>query len=194
METREMLIGNQGVCAFVLLRGGIVSKFIWKDSHIIYPYRIIGEKRRGGIPICFPFFGASKEEFAEEIPQHGWLRNESLECVDFNETHSLSLKGFNMGRESYPWSLKYKVDLSISKARALEIKLQVKRLTDGISNEAPINPAFHPYFNNLGQRSLEIGSEKITDFSSEAKIIPIKNRALKIDLGERKVEMRLGGD
>jgi len=183
---REMFIS-------VVSKGAIITRLRDKDLDIIYPYSEIGEKIRGGIPICFPFFGPPKEGF-EGISQHGWLREEDLE-PDIRSKDKISFLGENIRYFNYPWHLFYAVNISLFPIeKFIRISLDVKRLIDGVDGDAPINPAFHPYFSNLGKRSVIIDYKEITDFNSKAKIIPVKKRYFIIDLGQRKLEMTLEGD
>jgi D-hexose-6-phosphate mutarotase len=186
-------IKNLNTEAIVSSKGGTVTNLVYKGMDIVYPQRTTVEKKvRGGIPICLPFFGPPKPEFAKEIPQHGWLRNEELE-LSTKSANSVTFSGISLYKRSYPWALRYIVDVSIKAEGVLELKLLVKRLKDGIAGKAPINPAFHPYFSNLGKRSVRIDGTKITEFG-EAKILPIKNKVLFIDSGQAKIQMLLGGD
>jgi len=177
--------------AFVSSIGGTITGFVCDGIDIIYPQKMIGTKLRGGIPICFPFFGSPKARFAKEIPQHGWLRNEELKLIG-KSPFTLIFQGKSQNRKVYPWHLVYQVVTSLT-ADALQLKLKVQRLEDGIIEDAPVNPAFHPYFNNLGRRAVRIGSKEISDFG-EAKIIPIENKVLFVDLGKKTIEILLGND
>ena len=177
----------------VISEGAVITKLRDGNLNIIYPQSKIGKKVRGGIPICFPFFGPPKEGF-REISQHGWLRQEDLE-PDIRSKYRISFLGESIRYSSYPWNLSYAVNIVfIPIKKFVRISLNVKRSMDGVSGNAPINPAFHPYFSNLGKRSVIIDNEEITDFSSKAKIIPIKKRYFTIDLGQKKLEMTLEGD
>lgn len=193
-KTQLIRIGNQDTYALISSRGGTVTSFVCNDIDVIYPQKVIGTKLRGEIPICAPQFSRPSKRFAEEIPQHGLLRNKELEVVAESDC-SVTLTGITKEGKSYPWHLKYQVSVSIKSDYVLELKLQVTRLKDGISGDAPVNPAFHPYFNNLGRRAVTIGNEEITDFSNEAKRVNLKGQKyLLIDLGKKKVQMMLGGD
>jgi galactose mutarotase-like enzyme len=158
-------------------------------------------KQRGGIPICFPFFGPPKPGF-KKLRRHGWLRNEKLAVVS-TSSNSVVLEGENRYRKTYPWYMGYQVTVSMVKDGLLKIELRVTRAKDGVAGKAPINPAFHPYFaNSFGQRARIVdinGSDSL--FSAEikvhpdgrARILPATDDIL-INLGLKKVRMSLGGD
>jgi len=133
--------------ALVSEKGGHVISYIHDGEDVICLQRPKGPKLRGGIPICFPFFGSAPRAFSE-ISQHGWLRNEMLDCWK-EKSNRLVFRGVNHGREGYPWELEYLIK-TIIKPDELSLELEVYRLSDGIESGAPINPAFHPYFANLG--------------------------------------------
>jgi galactose mutarotase-like enzyme len=184
-------IGEGDVYADFSSLGGIISNFVWEKSRIIYPERKVGEKQRGGIPICFPFFGIPPEKFSEH-KHHGWLRNQELHPIEV----SMTLSGFggkNEPTKSYPWRLEYEVWAAISEMKGLALRLRTKRLADGRADGAPINPAFHPFLNFLGRHFAQIGDAKISEFKETAEAFSF-HEIIYIDMGEWWVEMRLGGD
>ncbi len=185
-----MFIENGDGCASISPKGGIVAMYVFRDKHIIYPERPVGEKSRGGIPICFPFFGKPKESF-EEIPQHGFLRHQLL-SPSAQTIVSAALMGCNIPQVAYPWSLSYGIGVSLDEKGSLSVKLGVKRLDDGLKTAAPINPGFHPYFSNLRKHSAKIGGREISDFPQKSVGIPMEHPIL-INMGECQAEMELEG-
>jgi D-hexose-6-phosphate mutarotase len=180
--------------ALVSSLGGQVISFIDRGTEIIYLQRLIEEKVRGGIPICFPCFSTPKGRFAGKISQHGWLRNQILELAGRSNC-MVDFQGENKNIESYPWRLEYHVSSAINLNGALQLELCVQRYRDGIGQGAPVNPGFHPYFVNLGKTAVRIGKKEITNFNDKAQRIPLEGQKnLIIDLGQKKVEMSLGGD
>lgn len=170
----DIQIGSYaGLCAVISDLGGTVKHVTFKGKNIIFPETIINEKKRGGIPICFPYFGKPGEAFSE-MPQHGWLRDQTLK-VSRRDTNRVFLVGEKDPQKQYPWKLGYKIAMSINpKNNSLTVLLEVERLKDGVSSLAPINPGFHPYF--LGD-SLNAplnffaqveGKESITNFPLES--------------------------
>lgn len=187
-------IGNKKTFAVVSSLGGIVTKFVWNGSPIIYPERAVGEKSRGGIPVCFPFFGKSEEFY--EIPKHGWLRNEELTLVHEAEM-CVVFYGRRKADRWYPWSLEYEISVSIDPALGLTIRLFSKRLHDGNHLTAPINPGFHPYFlsdsseNHFVKCMARVGSKVVTDFCKESNKIIVADPIL-VKSGEKTVKIILG--
>lgn len=89
-------IGNNDVYAVVSSVGGTVKEFVYHGENLIFQDRMVGDKSRGGIPICFPFFGKPIERFSG-ISQHGWLRHQELElhegtqnCVVFGGENEIT--------------------------------------------------------------------------------------------------------
>ena len=191
---------EQQAQAIVSPIGGQVTSYIKDGKEIIYLQRMIGAKLRGGIPICFPFFGPPKPRFAGEIAQHGWLRDQELDIwhkvIEITPPIQVIFQGAReKNRESYPWSLEYWVATYLTSIGSLDLTLRVRRLEDGIEADAPINPAFHPYFSNLGRRAVKIGEDEREVSVGQDETIPLRGeKAIIVDLGEKKVQMVLDGD
>lgn len=202
---KRIEIKNENSRAIISPIGGTVVEFVCRGASIIYPQKTLktGEKtkKRGGIPICFPFFGPPQPGF-RRLKQHGWLRNEELAVVS-TSSNSIVFEGDNGYRKTYPWHIRYQITVSIVEDGLLKTKLRVTRAKDGVDSKAPINPAFHPYFaNSSGQgarivdinRSNPLFSAKIkVRPNGEAWILPATDDIL-INLGLKKVRMSLRGD
>ncbi len=187
----DIPISNNGMNAIVSSMGGIVTEFSWHGKNIIYPQRPVGDKMRGGIPICFPFFSYPPDNF-KEIPHHGWLRHQELD-VFAAARDKVILRGKHTGTKVYPWSLKYEIVVRLTPESGLFLSLWTARSEDGLGGQAPINPGFHPYFMNLGERYAQIGQSQITNFPEKAERI-FANRRVLIGLGELMVKMTFGED
>jgi len=184
--------------------GGTVKVFRWDGYDIIYPHTIkkkkVGKfktkkKWRGGIPICFPFFGPPIKKYEGRIPQHGWLRTQNLKADQENDQR-LRFSGINCRGSEYNYGfwLTQAVTVELSERKGLEVMLLVTKPHQegekpGKPWKAPANPAFHPYFSNLGNRSVKIGKEVITEFNKKAVILPVEKKNIFIDLGAKKVRM-----
>jgi D-hexose-6-phosphate mutarotase len=174
--------------------GGQVISWSVDGQDIIFPQIQLGAKKRGGVPICFPFFGPPTKRFAD-IPQHGWLRKQELKVKLLPVWKSyIELLGFSQKRPSYPWSMKYIVKAHLTD-KGLELELRIERQYDGIEEDAPVNPCFHPYFSSFGKRLVKIGG-KVYDFETlrngrSEKIHVGENPRILIDTGDRKIHMLL---
>lgn len=197
------IIGNNNVFAVVSSVGATVKRFVCDGKDLIFPERMISEKSRGGIPICFPFFGKPIEAFSS-FPRHGWLRHQELELYLYRDTSDqVVFVGENEVTEEFPWKLKYAVTISIDPlAGFLMLELVTERLFDGEYFSAPINPGFHPYFcsdfskptrHNIVKCLARVGASVLTDFKKESEIIIVDDPIL-IKSGERTLSMELSGD
>lgn len=193
MKSYSIVNEDNSAQALVSEKGGHVISYIHGGEDIIYLQRPKDSKLRGGAPICFPFFGPAPNAFAE-ISQHGWLRNEMLDYWK-EESGSLVFRGVNHGREGYPWELEYLIK-TILRPDELSLELEVYRFSsDGIESGAPLNPAFHPYFANLGATTAVIGQqERKVCVGQDETFFLQGNKIIVIDLGRKKVQMTLGGD
>jgi galactose mutarotase-like enzyme len=196
-------IGNDETFATVSSVGATVQEFVCKGEQIVFPFRAVGEKMRGGIPICFPFFGLPPDSM-KSFRRHGWLRHQELNLVDRSDVGMTSLgknevvfEGENEPTKEYPWRLKYKITAKIFETR-LVLKLVTTRLKDGEYFQAPINPGFHPYFlsdqkNLVAPCLARIGQDVIANFPKESQRILVDEEIL-IRSGDQNVKMGLGGD
>ena len=146
-------------------KGGMVMSWKIGDKEIIPTFhkKENSESYRGGVPICFPFFGPSPEGM-ENIPQHGWLRNQKLQVGEVLE-NKVSFFGKNEPTEQYPWKLKYIVTHKLGE-KSLENIVEVERLDDEAEDNAPLNPALHPYFAIKNDEQTKIDGQE-PSFSSE---------------------------
>jgi galactose mutarotase-like enzyme len=194
METKMFSFGEIGRYVIVSLKGATVISYIFNNVVVIFPQTLVGSKIRGGIPICFPFFGSPKPKFAGEISQHGWLRDQQFAPHREGE-NSVILRGFMNGqvKTTYPWAFLYDVEISIEPKGTLALELCAVRLNDGIDDLAPVNPGFHPYFCNLGRKAVIINGDAWIAEEGPAKIVPAAEEIL-IDMGAAQVKMSLGGD
>ena len=116
---------------------------------------------RGGMPICFPFFGPSPEGM-KSIPQHGWLRNSEMEIIEPGK-NEITFSQKNQPTNEYPWQLKTTLQYKITDD-SLEVILQITRLSDDQQSSAPIDPALHPYFAINKNHQIKVNQQEI-DFS-----------------------------
>jgi len=159
-EIIELELGGENRVRIAEQGGTILSWEIGNKSIIPEYFEKKSGSYRGGVPVCFPFFGPAPESMKEEIGQHGWLREEKLQVADRkdhkqdNKIQQAILFGENKSTSSYPWRLRYVITHKIT-ANSLETILRVKRLEDGQTNGAPINPAFHPYFAKISNIKID---------------------------------------
>ena len=104
-----------------------------------------GKAIRGGIPVCFPWFGKNKDN--PTLPQHGFARTQMWEVVleeelNLESTHiRLQLKPNDYTFEQWPYLFETYLDIVIGPT--LSIALHVKN-TD--TKPFEISTALHTYF------------------------------------------------
>jgi glucose-6-phosphate 1-epimerase len=116
---------------------------LWMSNHSLFEN---GKAIRGGVPICFPWFGPHLSDKSK--PQHGFARLQEWNVIAINEVEdgtvivSLSLQESAFSLELWPYSFKAMAEFSIGKI--LEIKLTV---TNTGKESFEYSDALHTYFN-----------------------------------------------
>jgi len=105
-----------------------------------------GKAIRGGVPICWPWFGDDTSGFGR--PSHGFVRNQpwlvlaSAALSDGRTSITLGLSDSESSRTVWPY--KFKLELEVIVGQTLEVKLTTKN----VGNKAfSISQALHTYFN-----------------------------------------------
>lgn len=104
-----------------------------------------GKAIKGGIPICWPWFGAALKE---GNPDHGFVRNNSWKILTIDNLENgdtkilLQFKDNEHTRELWPYSFQLTLEIVIGDSLTLEL------LTRNTGKEAfTITEALHTYFN-----------------------------------------------
>ena len=120
-----------------------------------------GKPIRGGIPICWPWFGPNSSN--QDLPNHGFARtslwtHEKTEILDEETTLvQLTLKSSPETKKLWPYDFKLSLEITISKELTLKLK------TENLDTKSfTVSSALHTYF--------EIDNIK------EVKIIGLENR------------------
>lgn len=189
MSELVILSGGQAeirVSAF----GGNIVRFIHKNEDVLAPRREVGERIRGGMHFCAPWFGSSQRG----SKKHGFLRDTRAKNTDA-KTREAQM-GFRLvSREGYEWPLNCSATAKISESGIFESILRVERSAqDKTEGRAPILPGFHPYF--AGRASdvrVMIGNEEFRGFDENFKVVPFRGNPVMIFLSNRTIEIELGG-
>ena len=132
------------------LQGAHITSFSPNDSaEILWLSPIArfeqGKAIRGGIPICWPWFG--KHPIDSSLPQHGFARNSLFEIVQTTELDNGDLQirlSMQTNEESLRlWPFKFKLSVIITVGASLSIELKTEN-TD--SQNITITEAIHSYF------------------------------------------------
>ncbi len=176
--------------------GATLTDWSLNDQNVIFPFQFVGEKQRGGIPICCPFFGSTPKNF-EGISQHGWLRDVEMISHIERQNKVTTHNTYNGENEKYPWKFMTSSDHEILTSpieNLLDVRLELYR-PDENNGRMPLNLAFHPYFVSYGKRDVHVNGRKyVVDVSPKAKCIHIdSNYDIIIDTGKFCINMVLSG-
>lgn len=189
----QSIIRLGGSIAEISSVGATLERWSIDGEDIIYPFRHLGEKQRGGIPIRCPFFGSTPKGF-EGIPQHGWLRHKDT-AQDSMGNVALSYGAYLYeDGDVYPWSMEYEVGHKLVNNYQLIVAVNIA-LSAYASGKAPINVAFHPYFISHGNKGVYInGKFYNVGISPEARCIEINpDDNIIINTGKFWIKMILSG-
>ena len=143
-------INNNQAHAKIALQGGHIFHFqphnqepiLWLSPKAIFEK---GKAIRGGIPICFPWFGKNKHDTS--LAQHGFARTElwsvvSVDEKDENNTY-ICLELTDNKRTLVQWNYHFKLHLEITIGSALTLKLTTYNID---TKPFGITTALHSYF------------------------------------------------
>ena len=126
---------------------------LWISPSAIYKS---GVALRGGIPICWPWFGPHPKD--ESLPQHGFARIMPWELEDFYESDKgVTVSSFKLTDSKQTmnmWPHRFELTLHVEVSKALKIRLVTKN-----KDERPfeITQALHSYFfvGDIGQVEID---------------------------------------
>ncbi len=104
-----------------------------------------GKSLRGGVPVCWPWFGPHPENSA--LPGHGFARNldwQVLETSQLKDAIRISMKFVPGEEEKKNWPHQAELILSITMGEALEMELTTHNQSN---TEFSMTQALHTYFN-----------------------------------------------
>lgn len=163
-EFEYLEIQNDHAQAKIALQGAHIFHYQTKGEEPILwlsekAYFEKGKAIRGGVPVCFPWFGPHR--FDATLPQHGFARNEEWSYMARHEledgsTHvQLMLTPNETTREMWEYNFVLLYDIIVGKELILELTT-INTDTEGFE----ITQALHSYFNvsdikNVAVKGLE---------------------------------------
>lgn len=103
-----------------------------------------GKAIRGGVPVCWPWFGMNKDE---NLPQHGFARTSVWKLADTKETDAntteVTLKLEDSEQSLKLWRYKFELELHVVVSDKLTMELKTTNIDD---KEFEITQALHTYF------------------------------------------------
>ncbi len=143
-------IDNEFASAKIALQGGHIYHYERADDKQVLWVSPssdleLGKAIRGGIPLCWPWFGMNKED--ENLPQHGFVRTslfhlESSQKLEDGSTQVILLLCDSKESRSV-WNHRFELRVEFIISDSLEIKLTTKNLDD---QPFTITQALHTYF------------------------------------------------
>ncbi|HIP39853.1 MAG TPA: D-hexose-6-phosphate mutarotase [Desulfocapsa sulfexigens] len=143
-------IVNKNACARVALQGAHLFHYRQQDKN---PLLWLSEKSffendkaiRGGIPICWPWFGKHKTD--PDLPQHGFARTSLWTLVETEEPDEFSTE-LLFQLENSPdtlklWPHQFKLQLRVMVSSTLQLNLTTKNCS---TESFEISSALHSYF------------------------------------------------
>ncbi len=159
-ELIAITVENQAATACVFLQGAQISHYSHSDQPAILwlspccDYRA-GQPLRGGIPICWPWFGELDKNPApvrqqinsDNTPAHGFVRNRDWQLADVSIINPaltrLCLKLDIAAGEEALWPFATQLQLNIEIGNQLKISLEI---TNRDSRSFHFSAALHSYF------------------------------------------------
>lgn len=143
-----LIIDNEHAHSTISLHGGHVISFMPKQDHRprlwLSENAILDAKKpiRGGIPICWPWFGAHSMD--ENCPSHGYVRTQQwhiIDCEDLSGKTVVRLQPQSCQGNGFSGQAQLTLVISVG------IELDVQLITDNIGHaDFSYTAALHSYF------------------------------------------------
>jgi glucose-6-phosphate 1-epimerase len=156
-----VIIEHQKISAAFTLHGGHLIHFqptgqapiIWLSKSAIFDDK---KAIRGGVPICWPWFGAADIALGENLPAHGFARTSKWVVGDISESeHSveLELKLSNDNETLKLWPFQFELTLKATLTDSLKLELITENKSD-----IPLTyrGALHSYFNISAPENVKV--------------------------------------
>ncbi len=153
-------IAQQGAHLFHYRRTG-EKPLLWLSK---MSYFETGKAIRGGVPVCWPWFGKHRSE--NNLPQHGFARTSMWTVVDTNDTDpyatEIVLQLKSSAASLHLWPYRFELQLHVTVGEKLVISLITKNCD---KKPFTITSALHSYFAVSDINTVSVkGLENITYF------------------------------
>ncbi len=148
---QTITIENRSAAAKIALQGAHLFHYqakgkaalLWLSETSFFE---TGQSIRGGVPICWPWFGMPKDDMT--LPQHGFARTSLWEYMDADETDDettqITLQLTHSTESLALWPHKFKLILNITIGKTLSMSLTTENCDD---KAFEVTSALHTYFN-----------------------------------------------
>jgi len=186
-ELHYIQVSNAFCEAKIALQGGQILEFYSKmqQRHLLWLSElnqyVVAKAIRGGIPLCFPWFGAHETE--QDFPAHGFARNLTWQCQDivmddFGHHITLQLSDSEQSRKYWNYAFNLQMVIHCKEILRLEFKLQ------NLDHEAfDFAFAWHSYFpaQTTGARITGLEGQFYIDQLDQNQIKQQTEHAIKFD-------------
>ncbi len=162
-----VMVQNQSATAVIALHGGQILSYkpVTEQADLLFLSKksiyTDGKAIRGGIPVCWPWFGPDPKGL--QRPNHGFVRYHAWSVVSTASSGTqttVCLQFFESYKKEKTWKQPFSLTLEITVGKTLGLKLCTQNTGD---KPFSITQAFHTYFNVgvIGQIQIEglAGSE-----------------------------------
>ncbi|MDO5463016.1 MAG: D-hexose-6-phosphate mutarotase [bacterium] len=132
-----VLIAPQGSCEVSLYGGQVLTYRVlgYQDALWLSPLAEFsaGKAIRGGIPICWPWFGAAPKHLPEGTPSHGFARKSLWRVAETTygtRDTEMTLILTHEDATDAAWPYKYELKLTIALGDCLTLTLQTRNMDD----------------------------------------------------------------
>jgi len=141
-------INNNSASAKIALQGAHIFDYaregeepiLWLSEISDFEY---GKSIRGGIPVCWPWFGLHKDE---SLPQHGFARTSIWKLINTDESDvnrtELTFTLYSTPQTMKLWPYKFELELKVAVSEKLTMELKTTNIDD---KAFPITQALHTY-------------------------------------------------
>lgn len=142
-------IKNDAATAKIALQGAHIYEYtrnqeeplLWLSETSDFEY---GKSIRGGVPVCWPWFGINKDE---NLPQHGFARTAMWKLINSDEVDANTtavIFSFSHTTQTLKlWPHRFELELHVVVSDRLTIELKTTNFDD---KEFLITQALHTYF------------------------------------------------
>ena len=172
-KEKHLIVANvesEYASAKISLYGAQVLSYIPKDErNLIFlsqeAYYQNGKAIRGGIPICWPWFGANTEE--KELPSHGFARLSNWEVIKTSSIKGvviiqLQLKNSESTEALWPYKFETLINLTIGKSLKVELTT-----TNKDEKAFTITGALHSYLNISNSEKVSVEGLENTQYRDD---------------------------
>ena len=155
-----ILVAPQGVCEISLYGGQVLSYRArgFQDALWLSPLAEFedGKAIRGGIPVCWPWFGKAPEGMPAGTPSHGFARRSLWRVIESEVAARETLLKLELTEEDATdpaWPYAYRLTLTVTLSDCLTLELQTRNLS---SETVVYSEALHTYLRVGDARKIQL--------------------------------------